>query len=58
MYPYAISSVFAFICMIIGVLFGQLFGSKEPPSEQVFEDALTEEEQEIFETIVDDLKED
>lgn len=55
MYPYAISSIFAFLCMIIGVLFGQFFGPNEPLSEQV---PLTEDEQEIIDEIVDDLKED
>ena len=68
MYPYAVGSVFVFLCMIIGVLFGQLFGGSNDPTpkqEELLDEPLTDEEQEILEEISnnlnvksDDLKED
>lgn len=63
MYPYAIGSTFAFLCMIAGVLLGQLMGSDEPSPEQerLLDESLTEEEQETVEELletVENLKED
>jgi len=57
MYQYAVGSAFVFLCMIIGVLFGQLFGSNDPTpkQEELLDESLTDEEQEILEEIADNI---
>ena len=52
MYVYAIGSVITFLCMIVGVLFGQLTQSP-PEQEQLLDEALTEDEQEQIEEILE-----
>lgn len=57
MYVYAIGSIFTFLCMIIGVLFGQLTSDQSPPEqEQLLDEALSEEEQEQIEKIIEEVK--
>lgn len=43
MYPYAIGSIFAFLCMIISVLFGQFMGPG--PDQDITEPILEPQEE-------------
>ena len=59
MYVYAIGSIFTFLCMIVGVLFGQLTSEQpRPEQEQLLDEALSEEEQEQLEEIIEEVKND
>lgn len=56
MYVYAIGSIFTFLCMILGVLFGQLMSGGEPRSEPEELLDVSEEEQEEIEEIIEKVK--